>query len=114
MALVAGVIAFSISAGSILYVSGSISTKTGTQFASRTIDAVAMKVYGVIITSSPGFTPHAMSAILSATDPLTQAIAYFDPQKSANSFSNISTVSPQSGLPQLPLLTTFVISSISV
>lgn len=63
------------------------------------MDAVAIKVYGVIMTSSPGFTPQAISASLRATDPLTQARAYFAPQNSANSSSNDFTLSAQSGLP---------------
>jgi hypothetical protein len=50
---VRGVIAASISEASMLQVSGSMSTKTGTQPASTIISAVAAKVNGVVMTSSP-------------------------------------------------------------
>src|SRR3989337_3251046 len=83
-----------------------MSTKTGTQFASITMVAVAINVYGGTTTSSPGFTPDAISASRNATDPFTHEMAYLLPQYSANSFSNFSTRSRQSGLPHCPLFTT--------
>ena len=54
----------------MLQVSGSTSTNTGFAPSSTIISAVATKVNGVVITSSPGLTPSAISAISSASVPL--------------------------------------------
>ena len=54
IARVRGVIAASISAASMLQVSGSMSTNTGVAPSSTIISAVAAKVNGVVMTSSPG------------------------------------------------------------
>src|SRR5208283_945865 len=59
IARVRGVIAASILAGSRLPVSGSTSTKTGVAPACRMAVAVAIKVIGVVMTSSPGPMPSA-------------------------------------------------------
>src|SRR5687768_11929006 len=91
-----------------------MSTKTGTQFASITMVAVAMNVYGGTITSSPGFTPDAISASRKATDPLTQEMAYLLPQYLANSCSNFSTRPRQSGFPHCPLSATCATACTSV
>ncbi len=74
---VRSVIAFSIKTGSMLNVSGSISTNTGTALAIKTADAVAIKVYGGIITSSPAETPPAFKATHNAFVPELVAIQYF-------------------------------------
>ena len=55
IARVRGVIAASICDASMLQVSGSMSTNTGFAPSSTIISAVAAKVNGVVITSSPGF-----------------------------------------------------------
>ncbi len=63
MARVRDVIAASIREASMLQVSGSMSTNTGVAPSSTMTSAVAMKENGVVITSSPGPTPSAISAI---------------------------------------------------
>ena len=70
MALVRGVIAASIFEASMLQVSGSMSTHTGTPPSSTMVSAVAAKVNGVVMTSSPGFRSSAIIAISSASVPL--------------------------------------------
>ena len=72
------VIASSILLESILNVSGSISTNTGTAFAISIADAVAIKVYGGIITSSPDFTFAAFNATQSAVVPELVLIQYLE------------------------------------
>ena len=62
IALVRGVIAASICEASMLQVSGSMSTNTGLAPSSTIISAVAAKVNGVVMTSSPGFDAQAPSA----------------------------------------------------
>ena len=59
----------------MLQVSGSMSTNTGLPPSSTIISAVAAKVKGVVMTSSPGFRPSAISAISSASVPLATADA---------------------------------------
>ncbi len=61
MPTVRSVIAASTAAGSICRVSGSISTNTDVPPSASTMLAVAAQVMVVMITSSPGFTPRAMS-----------------------------------------------------
>ena len=73
MARVRGVMRASISVASMLQVSGSMSTYTGTPPNSTITSAVAAKVNGVVMTSSPGFRPMAISAISSASVPLATA-----------------------------------------
>ena len=77
IALVFGVIDFVIFAGSRLYVTGSISTKTG--FAPIcTIAAVdATKEFGGVITSSPGLIPKATKPHTNASVPLFRPLQYF-------------------------------------
>ena len=64
--------------------------------------AVAIKVYGGTITSSPGSTPAAHNAASSADVPLVRQIACSAPQNSANSLSNAFTFVPVV-LPHFPL-----------
>jgi len=54
MALVFGVIAFSINSGTMLNISGSVSTNTGVAPSLLITPAVAKNVNGDVITSSPG------------------------------------------------------------
>ncbi|CPN10178.1 Uncharacterised protein [Bordetella pertussis] len=69
MALVRGVIFASISDTLMLQVSGSTSTNTGLAPSSAMTSAVATKVNEVVMTSSPAFTPSAISEISSASVP---------------------------------------------
>ena len=94
MALVRGVMAHSSFAGSMLQVSGSMSTKTGSAPAKEMASAVAMKVEGTVITSSASPTPRASRASQMASVPLPTPTAYLEPQKAANDFSNFSTKGP--------------------
>ena len=66
VARVREVAAGSIAFGSILSVSGSISTNTGTAPRRTTALAVDTKVKDGMITSSPGFRSHRMAAISNA------------------------------------------------
>ncbi|AOB37177.1 Uncharacterised protein [Bordetella holmesii] len=78
MALVRGVMRDSISATLMLHVSGSTSTKTGTAPSKAITSAVATKVKDVVMTSSPAFTPRAISAMSRASVPeatVTQCLA---------------------------------------
>ena len=79
IAVVRGVIAASMSFGSMLYVRGSMSTNTGVAPANMIEFAVAMKVYDGQITSSPGFTPAAISARCSPVVALLQAMPCLAP-----------------------------------
>src|SRR5262245_18706554 len=95
IALVRLVIAASTAAGSILKVAGSISTKTGFARSRQTASAVAKKVKGDVITSSPGWMRSAISASRSASDPEAQPTAYEASQYAAISFSNSATSDPR-------------------
>ena len=79
MATVFSVIAFSTACGQRLYVFSSISAKTGLAPQLMIAFAVAMKVIGVVMTSSPGETPIAASARQRAEVPLFTAQAYLLP-----------------------------------
>ncbi len=70
MAFVRGVMRSAILAGSMLYVFGSMSTKTGTALFWSTARAVARKVKAVVITWSPVPIPPAATAVCSAAVPL--------------------------------------------
>ena len=61
----------------ILKVLGSISTKTGFAPTVLITSAVAIKVKGVVITSSPGPIPSALKDNQSASVPELTPIAYF-------------------------------------
>ena len=93
-AFVLAVIFASIFSGSILYVSFSISANTGTAPIIAMASAVAKNVNGVVMTSSPGATPNAFSAITSASVPLFTATACLTPIYAAKSFSKSATASP--------------------
>ena len=86
--------ASSMRAGLMLKVPGSTSTKTG--FAPRypRTSAVAVKVNGVVITSSPGPMPSAHSARCSAPVQCETASACFAPTYCANSVSKRLALGP--------------------
>ncbi len=79
IAAVRGVIAASTSAGSMLYVRGSISTNTGVAPACMMAFAVAMKLNDGQTTSSPGPTPATSSARCSAVVQFDVAMAWRAP-----------------------------------
>ena len=89
IAFVRGVMSFSADAASSDRVSSS-SPSTGTASQATIASIVAMKVKGVVITSSPGFTPMPLSAVISAAVPLETASAYFEPVISLAAASNSS------------------------
>ena len=80
IALVRGVIAAASLRGSRLKSRGSMSTNTGRAPSRWITPAVAKKVNGVVITSSPGPTPSAISAASSASVPEETATARFTPR----------------------------------
>lgn len=57
--------------------------------------AVAAKVKGVVMTSSPGFRSKTARARCIAEVPESRATAYLDPQYAANSCSKASTSGPR-------------------
>ena len=77
IALVFGVIAASIFAGSMHLVFGSQSTKTAVAPAIQIASAVAKKVLDVVMTSSPGPMPRAIKASQIASVPLPSADGVF-------------------------------------
>ncbi len=74
IAFVLGVIAFSISFGSIHQLSSSISTITGVAPVYKTALIVAAKVRSGTMTSSPGPIPKVTNAKCNATVPLETAM----------------------------------------
>ena len=99
IAFVRSVIAASIRAGSIVNVTGSMSTKTGTAPTLLMDSGVAKNVNGVVMTSSPGPTPSARSPITSASVPEFTPIACFTPRYDANSLSSAPTFGPRMNRP---------------
>ncbi len=99
IAFVFGVIAAAISWELMLNVFSSISTNTGVAPTIRIAFAVAMKLKGVVITSSPGARPWASRTVCKAVVPLEVAIACWTPMNFANSCSNSSTFFPWASLP---------------
>ena len=94
MARVRGVIAASTNDASISAVSGSMSTKTGFAPASTMTSAVAAKLKGVVITSSPGRISSAISAISSASVPLETVMQCRAPVRCASAASSSATSGP--------------------
>jgi len=80
--------------GSRLNVLGSMSTKTGTAPSRPTTSAVAMKVKGVVMTSSPVPIPRARSASSRASVPLATPTACGTPWYRATSASSADTLGP--------------------
>ena len=95
IAFVFGVMAASTAATETLNVFGSMSTKTGVAPALWMVPAVAKKVNGVVITSSPRPMSRALSASSSASVPLAHPIACFACESFATSASSRSTGSPR-------------------
>ena len=93
-ALVRGVIAASILAGSMQFVFASESTKTAVAPAIQIASAVAKNVLVVVMHSSPGPIPRAMKESHSASVPLPTPMAYFIPWYSASSFSKRFSAGP--------------------
>ena len=111
ISFVLGVIAASISFGSMHLVWGSQSTKTTVAPTIQAASAVAKKVLGCVMTSSPGPMPSAIMVSQSASVPLPTPMACFMPVKAANSFSNFSSIGP---ITYLPLISTsLMLASIS-
>ncbi len=86
--------AASINSGFRFSVAGSMSTNTGFAPTMLMLSAVAKKVNGVVITSSPGPMPRARRAITSASVPLFTPMACLTPRYAATSCSNRWTSSP--------------------
>ena len=96
--------------GQRLYVCSSMSANTGLAPQLKMAFAVAIKVIGVVMTSSPGDTPIAARARHKADVPLLTAHAKRAPTNLANSCSNARVSGP---LAIIPLLITLVTASIS-
>src|SRR5919204_149264 len=94
IAFVRGVIAFATSSGTIVQVSGSMSTRTGVAPVPRIAPTVAKKVCETVTTSSLGPTPSAFSASSSAVVPLDTATHSPASQARANSCSNAAVSGP--------------------
>jgi hypothetical protein len=94
MARVRGVIAASIASGSMLKVTGSMSMNTGRPPALWMAPAVAKKVNGVVITSSPGLSSKALSGSRSASVPLAHPTANFVAARLATASSSWATSGP--------------------
>ena len=100
IAFVFGVIAFSIFAGSILNVSGSISTNTGFAPTIPIASDVATNVNAVEITSSPAPISKALKAKCKASVPEFKATVCLTPIKSANSCSKALLCLPKMYCPE--------------
>ncbi len=72
-----------------------MSTKTGLAPVRAIDPAVAKKVYGVVITSSPGPIPSAISAISRASLPDETVTAWAQPQYGASLLSHSATAGPR-------------------
>ena len=114
IALVLSVILRRMSSGSMLYVLGSMSAKTGVppQYSTQLADAA--NVIGVVITSSPGPIPAAWHAACSAAVSFEMATAYFAPTYSATARSNSATFGPVVRKSDFSTFTTSSISSSSI
>ena len=88
------VIALSIRVGSMLYVTGSMSTKTGLAPVRATLFAVAAKVKDGTITSSPGPMPRESNARCNAEVPEFTATQFLPSTNSENLASKLATCGP--------------------
>src|SRR5580658_9583523 len=100
IARVRGVTAFSARPRSIVRVTGSMSTKTGLAPTSRTTLLVATQVSGVVITSSPCFTPAIRSAISIVQVPELKTRTGRPPKCSESLASNAFTWGPDESHPE--------------
>ena len=94
MHFVFGVIAASMWFSFKQNVSGWISTNTGFNFKRQITSAVAAKVKGVVMISSPGLRSHAIRATWRASVPLAQAMTWAPSRYSDKLFSNFLTGLP--------------------
>src|SRR6478735_5814114 len=94
IAFVRGVMSFSTDAGSRQNVSGSMSANTGIAPLTSAQTAEADIVYGLQMTSSPGPTPAAVTAALSAEVAEFMAIACLAPTRAAQAASRLRTRGP--------------------
>ncbi len=94
-----GVSAASIRSGSIVNVSGTTSTNTGRAPFIRIASPVAMNVFATVTTSSPGPTPYAFNARVSASVPFATPQACAAPHDAANSRSKAAHSSPPMNCP---------------
>src|SRR5271154_2449205 len=94
MAFVLEVIFVETSAGSRFSVSGETSANTGVAPWYKTQLAVAQKVMGVVIASSPGSSLAAKAAPCNAAVPELKLTACLAPTQAANASSNSATVGP--------------------
>ena len=94
IALVRAVIAARTAAGSMLNVTGSMSTSTGVAPTRDDAPAVAKNEKVGVITSSPGPTPSAISASRSASVPDERPTAWRMPSSDARSRSSASISGP--------------------
>jgi hypothetical protein len=95
MARVRGVSAASRAAASRRNVSGSMSTKRARAPTRAMAVMVAMKVNGVVTTSSPGPTPRAVRVARRASVPEETATAWGRPAELATSFSSAAISGPR-------------------
>src|SRR5207253_6565156 len=79
----------------MVYVTGSISTKTGFAPVNEIAETVAIKVCETVITSSPGPISEARSASSRADIPESTPTAYLAPQYWANTSSKTPTSLPR-------------------
>ena len=98
-------IAASIRSTSMVY-SSLLSTNTGVAPTITIAPTVAMKVLGVVITSSPGPIPRAFMETYNASVPLPTPTAYFVPHFLATYFSNSATSGPRIKRPCFKTLST--------
>ena len=85
--------AFSRAATSMVYVAREMSANRGVAPTCSIAATVATPVYETVMTESPGPTPPARSAMISASVPLAKQTAYPPPWEAANSRSNCRTSS---------------------
>src|SRR5271157_4395862 len=95
MARVFGVMTAAINAGLMLKVTGSMSTKTGFAPTRAMEPAVAMKLKGDVMTSSPGPMPAAIKERTRASVPEAQPMANLAPSFAASSSSRSFTSGPR-------------------
>ena len=88
-----------------------MSANTGTAPAWRSTFAVETQVMGVVITSSPGFTPQASTARWSAAVPVLAPSAWRTPSRVASNCSNRPARGPVASQPERRQASTSAISA---
>ena len=102
----------------MFFVSFSISTKTGFAFSNNIEFEEAIKLKGVVITSSPSFMPSALTHKCNPAVPELTAKAYFVPIYFENLLSNSNIFGPMLNVPDFRTFSTsfmsfFVISGLA-